>query len=356
VSDQRYAERAARFLRAARARLGPHAGGGPEQEIAQLARAIERAWRRRRRRAQLLVGLAAALVVATGTAWRLRAFHARDVTSARSSAGVATTGAMPVAAPFVVSTASRAAFIGGRWIETASGAVLAAGEKIRARAISVVLEGRDGTTVVLAPDSEVAVLRSDAVRWLMLERGSLDAHVSKLGPGQRFVVATSDREVEVHGTRFHVERVPPADCGQGTLTRVAVEEGVVTVRMPDGGTPQRLAAGQHFPADCQVVATTPAESADRRPVPSARRRAKLAGDTAGAGRIPDTSTLDAENDLFAQAIRAERSADLPAALRALDALLARYPASPLRAAAASERARVLGSLNGARSASAPGAH
>jgi hypothetical protein len=152
--------------------------------------------------------------------------------------------------------------------------------------------------------------------------------VAKLEAGQRFVVLTPDAEVEVRGTRFHVALASPDEnCGHGTPTRVVVDEGVVVVRSPTGEV--RVPAGERWPAVC------PAPPAPVPPPPSivARRQSRPALAT-------PASTLATENDLFGAALRAERSGDRAEAAHLLDALLTRFPGSPLRESAQRARARV----------------
>src|SRR6185312_2196889 len=153
-------------------------------------------------------------------------------------------------------------------------------------------------------------------------------HVAKLGTGQRFVLATPDAEVEVRGTRFQVQLVPAAaGCGQGTVTRVQVTEGVVEVRGPAGDV--RVAAGAHWPAACPE----PAAPVAGHPRPRAH--------VAPAARLEvSTETLATENDLFSSALRAEHGGDRREAIELLDVLLTRFPRSPLQASAAAARERL----------------
>jgi hypothetical protein len=167
--------------------------------------------------------------------------------------------------------------------------------------------------------------------------------------GERFVVATPDRQVEVRGTRFHVSLVPADEaCGGGTVTRVRVDEGVVTVRAP--GSPEvRVEAGGLWPSDCRPAAPSAAAHPGARATPRPHR----AQPPAEPAPAVAASTLGAENDLFAEAARAARAGDAAAALRALDQLVTRYPASPLRAPAEAERARILSRAAPAAAPAAP---
>ena len=204
----------------------------------------------------------------------------------------------------------------------------ASNERLQTDGLPVTLAGEDGTTVELEPRSDLKLLRADAEQWLRLGRGAVALHVAKLRAGQRFVILTPDAEVEVRGTRFHVALAAPDDsCGHGTPTRVVVDEGVVVVRSASGEV--RVPAGQRWPAAC------PAPPAPV-PAPSSvvtRRLPRPAPATLA-------STLATENDLFGAALRAERSGDTAEAADLLDALLTRFPHSPLRESAQRARARV----------------
>jgi hypothetical protein len=148
-----------------------------------------------------------------------------------------------------------------------------------------------------------------------------------------------DTEVEVRGTRFHVEVVDPAHtaCAGGVVTRVAVSEGVVVVR--HGGVEASVAAGDVWPKGCATAiaiapeagagsgATHPARIA-RSPVEAPARASDLAG----------------QNDLFAQGKAAWRRGDGSGALAAYDHLLARYPGGQLAEYAWVERMRVMRSI------------
>jgi hypothetical protein len=180
------------------------------------------------------------------------------------------------------------------------------------------------------------LVRADSEQWLRLGSGSVALHVAKLSAGQRFVVVTPDAEVEVRGTRFHVALASPSEeCGHGTPTRVVVDEGVVVVRSPDGEV--RVPAGERWPAACAepralaAAAVTPPAVTRRAPRPAAPQ----------APSTPESpSTLATENDLFGAALRAERSGDRAEAAHLLDALLTRFPRSPLTESAQRARARL----------------
>jgi hypothetical protein len=296
--------------------------------IAALADAIRGSARRRRVRAWVVGGVVAIGSAAAAAALSFGAHRAVPDSLAH--------------APAPAAQLPRPAVPSGFTIAGPDGAPVTPGETRATRAESLALSAADGTSVRVGPGSEITLVRADTIRWFQLLHGSIEAHVAKLAVGERFVIATPDRQVEVHGTRFHVSLVAAdQDCGHGTVTRVRVEEGVVTVRA-SGSPEERIEAGAVWPAECPphapLMAAQPAAIAvarpHRAPAPPAAARAPAPA--------PAHSTLGAENDLFAAAARAARAGDAPAALRALDELVTRYPASPLRAPAEAERVRLLG--------------
>jgi len=220
------------------------------------------------------------------------------------------------------------------------------GEHLRTVDRPVALATRDDSAVEVEPNSDLQLVRADAERWLRLGSGAVELHVAKLKVGERFVLSTPDAEVEVRGTRFRVAVVPAVDdCGQGTVTRVSVTEGVVVVR--SFGRESRVEAGRRWPTDCAEgrVSMAPAQVGDRRQEPKrpGSARANPVGEPASVK--VSGSTLGTENDLFGAALKAESAGDKRAAVQLLDVLLARFPGSPLEESAALERARLIGSIH-----------
>lgn len=84
-----------------------------------------------------------------------------------------------------------------------------------------------------------------------LHDGVIDVQVDALREGQRFIVATSDAEVEVRGTRFTVF------AESGALREVRVQEGVVDVRQ--NGRTTTLAVGDVWRAPERVATADDAE-------------------------------------------------------------------------------------------------
>ena len=112
--------------------------------------------------------------------------------------------------------------------------------------------------------TETTILGSAAARFERhaegpLERvdladGTLDLSVRKLAPGERFIVATADAEVEVRGTVFEVE------AHDGKLASVSVSEGKVEVR--HHGARALVTPGDTWrpPAPAPALSPTPAPS------------------------------------------------------------------------------------------------
>jgi TolA-binding protein len=220
----------------------------------------------------------------------------------------------------------------------------------------------------LSGSSSFRVDSQGTTEHFTLERGRLSAHVAKLAIGQRFIVATPDAEIEVRGTRFRVQVLDQGEiCGAGARSRLEVSEGVVEVRAADKTT--SVSAGQRWPADCAraapglapaAVSEPPALPVSTRPRISEAARSPAAAsrrpngssqvdDSASHAREPD-STLTAVNDLFAEGVALRRKGDSEGALRAYQAVIARFPSSPLAENALAERMRILASRHDPRAA------
>ncbi|MES1209787.1 MAG: FecR family protein [Pseudomonadota bacterium] len=337
MNEDRYAARAARLLRESRSRIAPHRTASPDDAIAALADTIGRIGARRRRRRGLLMGAAAAgLAAAAGAA----VLVARGGGSVRTPVVTVAPVSAPTAEGFVFGPPDGASLShpGEAPHVPASGERWRAGDRLRAARGPVELTAADGTSLTVAADSELHLLRGGAERWLRVASGAVSAHVAKLKAGERFVLVTPDAEVEVRGTRFEVDVVASAaDCGGGTVTRVAVQEGLVEVRGPHGQA--RVPAGAHWPAGCPASGLPAASAPPARIRPAAARPARI---VPVAPRSTE-STLATENDLFASALRAEREGSPREALELLDLLLNRFPRSPLHASAAAARERIISS-------------
>ncbi|MEO8181676.1 MAG: FecR domain-containing protein [Deltaproteobacteria bacterium] len=202
-----------------------------------------------------------------------------------------------------------------------------------------------GTRLELGSASDLTLQRQDELQLFALQRGLLDARVSKLGPGQRFVIDTPDAQMEVRGTVFQLEVLQGSEpCGGGTRSRLEVREGVVEVR--SGSRVVRVAAGEHWPADCEPgtrvgsegpAAAEPSASEGTETAPAVSKPAL----PASKARSPKRSALATQNDAFQAALRTQERADTTGALRAYAQFIRRYPASPLSENAQVERLRLL---------------
>jgi hypothetical protein len=344
--------------------LADHADGGPDHAtsrqaraatIAQMERALrERAAKARRRQILGRCAIAAAALVGVGGAGRYA------LTRVPSHASVA-----PVA-----SLSMNAVTAEGRWVAGEAsierggqrvpfeGARLVAGDRVETGAGAHAEIGLStGTTLVLSSAATVTWTGAAQTQSFELARGTISAHVAKLAPGARFIVRTSDAEVEVHGTVFDVELVTPdASCGAGTPTRVRVREGIVTVRV--AGNEAHVTAGEVWPAGCRApVVTRPIVT--EIPAPIATTTMPTAPHPATATPLPTAlptsmpvDTLGTKNDLFAHALSARRRGDLRGALDGFESYLAHYPTGELAESASAQRMELLGKLDPSQAAAA----
>jgi len=332
MSEYRFAKQAARLLRAARARVGPHSSASAEDAIAAVADAIQGvAARRRRRRVVALVGTAGiGLCLAAALMW----FPSRS-RSPSSTSPLLVAERTSVATLTAEDGQVRPLLVGQEW---------RAGERLRSDAFPVALATSDQTTIEVEPRSDLQLVRAGAERWLRLGGGAVSVHVTKLKAGERFVIATPDAQVEVRGTRFQVALAPPLDdCGGGTVTRVSVTEGVVVVRA--FGRESRVEAGDRWPTGCpdhSVPASAPPVTTDRLVAPP-RTVSGVASARRSVFEKVSPSTLGTENDLFSSALKAESAGDRREAVQLLDVLLRRFPETPLKESASAMRARLIGS-------------
>src|SRR3569623_1488408 len=240
----RYASLAAMLLRRARDR---GAEAAPERDPARLVPAARLALAQRRSRLMFrkvglaAVGLAAAAAVALAAGPWLHRGPVSGTPASRSSPhvfAILDTPASPVA-----------------------GEVLGTGITLQAPPEAPVRIGSaDGTMLTLEARGELSVVEQSATRRFALHKGAVRARVAHLHAGERFLIATADAEVEVHGTVF---RVSLADgdpgCEDGRRTRVAVSEGVVSVRA--GGRETLVAAGDVWPACARLTASRASDAA-----------------------------------------------------------------------------------------------
>ncbi len=253
---------------------------------------------------------------------------------------------------------------GGRAASLGADALVAEGSELRTPTNAQArLDFTSGTQVTLGGETHVRLVEQSKKKRFALEAGSIAARVAKLGPGERFVVATSDAEVEVHGTEFRVSIVAPEpSCGGGTPTRLQVTEGVVAVR--HAGIETLVAAGETWPrcdAPTAAAALPPGPSESPRSAESARSGAHSSTHSVVAHRpsptppgsaAPVGSPLTEQNDLYSQAMREKQEGHSAAAIATLDQLLEKYPRGPLSESARLQRMRILAATDRARAVGA----
>lgn len=148
----------------------------------------------------------------------------------------------------------------------------------------------------------------DQLERVALTEGTLDLAVRKLDPGERFLVATDDAEVEVRGTVFQVE------AHAGHVARVAVREGEVEVRHRH--TVSIVAAGGEWqpPQDTTAVVEAP------------RPRARAPGAVASRPPLPRPESGGEASRSFGDAVDLLGRGDYAAARSRLDAFRSAHPA------------------------------
>jgi ferric-dicitrate binding protein FerR (iron transport regulator) len=380
MTAPRYAGLAAKFLRESVNVDGPPPSANA-RDAAILA--IEQAIAARSRRQKMRVwgmsagGMAAAAALVLGIVKLLPVLHAGEGTAALQAHPVGPTSA-------VYGNGQDVAPI----TPLLDGALVSRGQRVSTpKDTKVVFAHATGTELTLNGGSEMSVVDDGQSRVYALNKGKLDLRVAKLKTNERLVVQTKDAEVEVRGTRFHVEVMDPAASCDGRSTRVSVDEGVVVVRRD--GTEARLTAGQSWPActqqstaitpvqqpnAAQVGATGQAAAADPTPAqgldPSSPNSVPNAGTggAAGDGRTANTgsnmggspaqptqgsqntqstvrSTLEEQNDLFAEGIDKKHRGDMAGAASTFERLLTKFPQSPLAENASAERLKALRASN-----------
>ena len=370
--EGRYARKAARVLRVwgEGQAEGPPADVRRDAVVAALALAIAAKARRRR-----IVAVTAAAVVAFAAAASvllgLRVNGTQGLPEVKPGGG----------SPLVVEQSTGH----GNQLMRAAGTqplpvlgVLVVGDSVQSDTdSSAVLGFANGTRITLSSSANLHVDDLGSTRRFSLFRGSLQAHVAKLGQGERFVVSTPDSEVEVRGTVFTVVvDGSPSRCRDGTNnSSVRVSEGAVWVR--SGDKQVVLHPGESWAAPCphsgtlnetatetteheSVVASSPAATAVRSgahrstaarvtsvvvPTPSPKESPLVPGAAPAPSERPvqaaSVSSLAEQNDLLSAAMAAERQGQHDLALRKLDDLIARYPGGPLSESARAERQRIL---------------
>lgn len=324
----RYASLAAELLRRARQQgpvASPALDPGRLVPAARMALAQRRARLMFRRVGLAAVAVAAAAVVTISVGRWLHHGSASGTLAARSPSHAFAILSAPVTSP------------------TGAGEILGTGITLQAPpGAPVRIGGTDGTVLTLEARGELSVVEQSATRRFALRKGAVRAQVAHLHAGERFLISTADAEVEVHGTVF---RVSLADgdpgCEEGRRTRVAVTEGIVSVRA--GGRETLVAAGDVWPACARPAASRAPEVVARSPgsfmpqIPVVSRRHPR------AEPVPprETEGLAAANDLFAAAARAQREHRTDEALRLFTRVIEVAPRGPLAEGAAAQRMKLL---------------
>jgi TolA-binding protein len=218
-----------------------------------------------------------------------------------------------------------------------------AGNRVVAHGMShAILAFSTGTELSVEEEGDLTVLEQGKSQVFALDQGVMRAHVAKLREGERFVVHTPDAEVEVRGTTFRVS-IAPGDptCGAGSVTRVAVDEGVVVVRQ--GEVETRVSRGQSWPSCDSTPPVTSSEATPGDSVAAAAtpEDAKGARASSARGASRSSSSLAAQNDAFAEALVLKNGGQSEAAVTAFERFTGRYPSSNLAESAAVERMKLL---------------
>lgn len=333
------------------------------KDRANAINAIERAIRERAKkktRLRWMIGAAAIAASFLAIASTKLLMHSHEMISV---AVAHTSGNVSVTSPNVPGVAA------------ADGANVSAGSRIVTHDDGhAVLALSTGTRLAIDDSSDFSVVEEDQTQVFSLTSGSMRADVAKLKPGQRFIIRTADAEVEVHGTSFSVGIVPADNaCGGGSITRVVVYEGVVTVR--HAGDEARVPKGDSWPSNCSA-ATTPDStnsSSDVTPdttaasttvlelppnTPDDAPQTNQPATTAHASRATNhsrktgSSPLAEENDIFESGLTAERDGLTAGAISDFERYLSLYPNGPLAEHAAVRRMNLLRTADHARAVQA----
>ncbi len=338
---------AARLLKQAMRDVQPPEPASREQELATilaLSEAIRNSARlRSTRRARVIAAALAATVLLGAGGWWAKGRVARHTGGASPPAWAATGRGELRASGVDVS-------LSGERRKVEEGARLVAGA-----AEAIHLESLTGTRMALHGD--MVVVEQGPRSVFQLSRGTVSAKVAKLQSDERFLVRTSDVEIEVRGTAFDVSLAAASRCG--TTTRVEVAEGLVAVR--HGGRETLLGPGDVWPrceearADPPVAVPSPDDKGARAQIqaaptsglPRVASTAPVAGpaiEPTAAATLAAT-TLAAQNDLFQEAMGHKRQGHAGLAVTRLERLIAEYPTGPLRESATVERMKLLDAMD-----------
>lgn len=335
MTAPRYAELVGKlFARESRSSVPPPDPAVRARAIAAIADAIG-ARTRRRRIGGWSAGLSFAAAVALVAMGATRHMARHEAVASRSDNAAAVVPRVQIVAHAV--TGATSVLFSGAQAPLADESPVPQGSRLVTPANGrATLAFSTGTNVIVGEGSDMSLGGDSVHQVLRLSTGSIDLHVAKLTPAQRFVVGTADAEVEVRGTQFHVAIVrPDAACGHGTPTRVIVTEGVVVVRH-DGGE-DRVAAGEVWPTGCGRSLVAAAE---------------IQTSSSPARTTALVSTLPEENDLYRRAILSANAGDLRGAVSGFESLVAKYPAGTTAENSRMQIMRLLARVSPSQAASA----
>jgi hypothetical protein len=147
-------------------------------------------------------------------------------------------GAMTVSSSAVSSSAVSSSAVSSSAVSSSSGPQTAAPEAFAG-------------DVVAEPGARWTQAREAGVERVRLDDGTVTVHVRPQRPGERFLVVLPDGELEVRGTTF------TATVRDGATARVAVAEGAVEVRSPNGAVAARLGRGDAWSRPAAAANASP---------------------------------------------------------------------------------------------------
>lgn len=246
------------------------------------------------------------------------------------------------------------------WLVWKPAQLPSSGAVIESSDTPVAMQLRDGSSVELAAQTRLRVLRDQpsAVEVELAEgRASFDVtHVDQ----RSFTVHADAVAVHVIGTKFDVVRVSRPE---GTEVTVSVERGIVAVERTDHGDQRRLTMGEKWsvwiPAEpvgeLSADAEEPAQSAkparklkptaasraraERRAHASLRQHAPAEQETERSAEAAPSKIEDAR-ELFSRATVSRRAGLMEDAAQAYAELLRRYPKDSRAAMSAFELGRI----------------
>ena len=233
---------------------------------------------------------------------RLRARILRDAAGAPRSRAVSSVAALAVA------LAAVAAIVGVVVLRSQRRAVPAESASVSPSSATF------AASVAAAPRASFSQRRDGAIETVKLDDGAITVTVRPQVPGERFVVALPDGEIEVRGTTFTVV------AAAGKTTHVRVDEGIVALRIA-GESEMLLHAREEWPmpiaavamSSAPPIAPSPKTSSNAGPRPSAAAASAAATSTSGE---------------YLEAMRLFRAHDYGAAAQAFHAFAAAHSRAP----------------------------